>query len=68
MCMAEDDDVTHHITEMRKLQSQLLLMGNNIPESKFKFALVTLLPKSWRTWVQSYLGSSANDLGDLTKI
>jgi len=57
MRMAEGDDVMHHITEMRKLQSQLLLMGSDIPESKFKFALVTSLPKSWRTWVQSYLGS-----------
>ena len=68
MRMAEGDDVMHHITEMRKLQSQLLLMGSDIPESKFKFALVMSLPKSWRTWVQSYLGSSANDPGDSTKI
>jgi len=49
MHMAESDNVTHHITEMRKLQSQLLLMGCDIPESKFKFALVTSLLKSWRT-------------------
>lgn len=56
----EGFEMVDHISTLRKLQEELHIMGNKIPDEDFVMILVTSLPESWDNYTSSYLGSSGN--------
>ena len=56
----EGFDMVEHISSLRKLQEELHLMDNKVPDEDFVMILITSLPESWDNYTSSYLGSSGN--------
>ena len=57
---AEGFDMVEHISKLRKLQEELHLMENKVPDEDFVMILITSLPENWDQYTSAYLGSSSN--------
>ena len=57
---AEEFDMVEHISKLWKLQEELHLMDNKVPNEDFVMILITSLPESWDQYTSAYLGSSSN--------
>ena len=55
----EGIDMADHIAGLRKLQEELHIMGNKVPDDDFTMILITSLPESWDSFTTSFLGSSS---------
>ena len=51
-----------HISKLQKLQEELHIMGNPVPDEDFVMILITSLPEAWDNYTLAYLGSSENKL------
>ena len=60
MTANEGFDMVEHISKLRKLQEELHLMDNKVPDEDFVMILITSLPESWDQYTSAYLGSSSN--------
>lgn len=60
MTAEEGFDMVEHISKLRKLQEELHLMENKVPDEDFVMILITSLPESWDQYTSAYLGSSSN--------
>ena len=56
----EDFDMTTHITDLRRKQEELHLMGSKLPDDDFAMILLTSLPEPWDNFTSGYLGSQGN--------
>ena len=56
----EGFEMVEHISKLRKLQEELHLMENKVPDEDFVMILITSLPESWDQYTSAYLGSSGN--------
>src|SRR5277367_3060424 len=57
---ADDFEMVNHISNLRKLQLELHLMGSIISDKDFVMILITSLPEAWDNYTSAYLGSSGN--------
>ena len=53
----EGFDMADHVAGLRKLQEELHIMGNVVPDEDFTMILITSLPESWDSYTTSFLGS-----------
>ncbi|KAF8220862.1 hypothetical protein L208DRAFT_1076403, partial [Tricholoma matsutake] len=60
MTAEEGFDMVEHISKLRKLQEELHLMENKVPDEDFVMILITSLPESWDQYTSAHLGSSSN--------
>ena len=56
----DDFEMVDHISNLRKLQDELHLMGSIVPDEDFMMILITSLPEAWDNYTSAYLGSSSN--------
>ena len=56
----ESFEMVDHISNLRKLQEELHIMGSPVPDEDFVMILDTSLPESWDNYTSAYLGSSSN--------
>jgi gag-polypeptide of LTR copia-type len=56
MTAEEGFDMVEHISKLRKLQEELHLMENKVPDEDFVMILITSLPESWDQYTSAYLG------------
>src|SRR5271154_4859471 len=57
---ADDFEMVDHISNLRKLQEELHLMGSIVSDEDFVMILITSLPEAWDNYTSAYLGSSGN--------
>jgi hypothetical protein len=57
---ADDFEMVGHISNLRKLQEELHLMGSIVSDEDFVMILITSLPEAWDNYTSAYLGSSGN--------
>ena len=57
---SEDFNMTAHITDLKRKQEELHLMGSRIPDDDFVMILLTSLPERWDNFTSGYLGSQGN--------
>ena len=57
---ADDFEMVDHISQLRKLQEELHLMGSVVSDEDFMMILITSLPEAWDNYTSAYLGSSGN--------
>ena len=57
---ADDFNMVDHISNLRKLQEELHLMGSMVTDEDFVMILITSLPEAWDNYTSAYLGSSGN--------
>jgi len=53
----EGTDIVAHISELRKLQNQLHMMGSKVSDEDFNMLLVSSLPESWDLYTSAYFGA-----------
>ena len=53
----EGTELIDHISMLRRLQEELHLLGNVVPDDEFAMILLSSLPGSWDTFAAAYLGS-----------
>ena len=53
----EGTELIDHISMLRRLQEELHLLGNVVPDDDFAMILLSSLPGSWDTFAAAYLGS-----------
>jgi gag-polypeptide of LTR copia-type len=56
----EGFDMVEHVSKLCKLQEELHLMENKVPDEDFMMILIMLLPENWHQYTSMYLGSSSN--------
>jgi gag-polypeptide of LTR copia-type/Zinc knuckle len=56
----EGFDIVEYISKLCKLQEELNLMENKVPDEDFVMILITSLPESWDQYTSTYLGLSSN--------
>src|SRR5271163_624408 len=57
---ADDFEMVDHISNLRKLQEELHLMGSIVSDEDFVMILITSLPEAWDNYTSAYLRSSGN--------
>ena len=57
---ADDFEMVDHISNLRKLQEELHLMGSIMPDEDFVMILITSLLEAWDNYTSAYLSSSSN--------
>ncbi|GBE87024.1 hypothetical protein SCP_1002700 [Sparassis crispa] len=55
----EGSDIAAHITELRRTQEQLHMMGSKVSDDEFRTILITSLPESWDQFTSAYLGATS---------
>jgi hypothetical protein len=60
--MVADDatDIAEHITELRRIQEELAILGSLVSDEDFLLLIISLLPESWDNFTSAYLGASSN--------
>lgn len=53
----EGADMVEHVNNLRSLQAELGLLGNEVADEDFVMILIASLPESWDVFATSYLGS-----------
>lgn len=57
----ESTDIVEHVTEMRRIQEELGMLGSLVSDEDFLMLLITSLPESWDQFTTAYLGSTGNN-------
>ncbi|SJL04875.1 uncharacterized protein ARMOST_08246 [Armillaria ostoyae] len=57
----ESTDIVEHVTEMRRTQEELEMLGSQVSDEDFLMLLITSLPESWDQFTTAYLGSTGNN-------
>ncbi|KAF8222695.1 hypothetical protein L208DRAFT_1014734, partial [Tricholoma matsutake] len=60
MTADEGFDMVEHISKLCKLQEELHLMDNKVPDEDFVMILIMSLPESWDQYTSAYLGLSSD--------
>ncbi|GBE84071.1 hypothetical protein SCP_0600490 [Sparassis crispa] len=55
----EGSNIAAHITELRRTQEQLHMMGSKVSDDEFRAILITSLPESWDQFTSAYLGATS---------
>src|SRR5271168_1544274 len=63
----DDFEMVDHISNLRKLQDELHLMGSIVPDEDFVMILITSLLEAWDNYTSAYLGAT-NRSSDLTRL
>jgi hypothetical protein len=61
----EDTNLEEHLTNVRKLQSQLRRQHADIPDWIYTTLMITSLPNSWDSFATGYIGRSAGTAFDV---
>ncbi|KAJ3521915.1 hypothetical protein NMY22_g12109 [Coprinellus aureogranulatus] len=57
----EGADMVEHVNNLRSLQAELGLLGNEVADEDFVMILIASLPESWDVFATSYLGSHSGE-------
>jgi hypothetical protein len=53
-------DIAEHVTELRRIQEELAILGNLVSDEDFLLLIISSLPESWDNFTSAYLGASSN--------
>jgi hypothetical protein len=53
-------DIAVHVTEMRRIQEELAILGSLVSDEDFQLLIISSLPESWDNFTSAYLGASSN--------
>ncbi|KAF7333956.1 hypothetical protein MSAN_02397600 [Mycena sanguinolenta] len=53
-------DITVHVTELRRIQEELAILGSIVSDEDFLLLIISSLPESWDSFTSAYLGASSN--------
>ena len=56
----EGFEMVEHVSNLRRLQEELHIMGSLVSDEDFVMILLTSLPESWDNYTTSFLGSTGN--------
>ena len=57
----EGTDIADHVTEFRKMQEEIHMMGSLVADEDFCMLLLSSLPESWDQFTSAYLGSHSDE-------
>jgi hypothetical protein len=53
-------DIAVHVTELRRIQEELAILGSLVSDEDFLLLIISSLPESWDNFTSAYLGASSN--------
>jgi hypothetical protein len=53
-------DIAEHVTELRRIQEELAILGSLVSDEDFLLLIISSLPESWDNFTSAYLGASSN--------
>ncbi|KAF7372307.1 hypothetical protein MVEN_00090900 [Mycena venus] len=53
-------DIAEHVTELGRIQEELVILGGLISDEDFLLLIISSLPESWDNFTSAYLGASSN--------